>query len=136
MKVLPHVTVVGAGRTLGTTGIPAETGKTSRTTAIRAEIRSIGKIWTITAVSLIQMDTIQVVERTTLVVDGLTSTTVLQVEKGVGIIGIMNSVCPGEPITIISDLVGPETTRMISKKGNSQINIDLLCFMGMATDRA
>ena len=83
MTVLPHVTAVGTSRTIGTTGNLVETGKTSGTTTIRAEIKLIGEIWTIMVVSIIQVGTIQVAESKALVVHGLTSTTVLQVgERG------------------------------------------------------
>ena len=53
MMALPYVEAVETGRTIRTTEITVETGKISRTTAIWAKIRSIGEIWTITAVSLI-----------------------------------------------------------------------------------
>ena len=136
MMALPYVTAVGTGRTIRTTGIAAETGKTSGTTAIWAEIRSIGEIWTITPVSLIQMDSIQVVDFTILVVDGLYSTTVLQVGKGVGMIRVMKNVCPGEPKIIISGLVGPELMRMISKKEHAWKTSIYHVSWGTATDRA
>ena len=136
MMALPYVAAVGAVKTIRTTRITAEIGKTSSTAVIRAKIRSIGEIWTITAVSLIQIDTIKVVDCTTLVVDGIYSTTVLQVGKGVRMIGIMKNLCLGEPKIIISGLVGPEMTRVVSKKGNARINADLPCFMGAVTNRA
>ena len=79
----------GIGKTIGTTVIPAESVRMSGITVILAEIRCIGEIWTIMAVSPIQMVKIWVTGCKMVVAVEHTSTTALQVGKGMVIIMVL-----------------------------------------------